>query len=90
MCCVGLNECLDVVSPVDTLHLTCKGKSDHLLGDNTRGRNRTVVPSTVASGRINVEIGFIAARTRIMLPLLIPPSIPPALLVSRSNPPPAG
>src|SRR5215472_1932175 len=42
--------------------------------------------STVPSARGTVEIGFIAARTRIGPPVLIPPSIPPARLVTRRTP----
>ena len=37
--------------------------------------------STVSRARGTVEIGFIAARTLITSPVLIPPSIPPARLV---------
>ncbi len=43
--------------------------------------------STVGSGDIRVEIGFIATRTTSGSPVVIPPSSPPALLLARRNPP---
>ena len=46
-----------------------------------------VARSTVGSGDISVEIGFIATRTTTGSPVVIPPSSPPALLVGRRNPP---
>ncbi len=49
-----------------------------------------VLMSTVASARGTVEIGFIAARTLIGFPVLMPPSMPPARLVSLRTPPGAG
>ena len=42
-----------------------------------------VATSTVRSARGTVEIGFIATRTRTGSPLVMPPSMPPARLVSR-------
>ena len=45
-----------------------------------------VATSTVASARVNVEIGFIAARTRSTSPVDIPPSTPPARPVRRRTP----
>ena len=44
-----------------------------------------VATSTVRSARGTVEIGFIATRTRTGSPLVMPPSMPPARLVSRRD-----
>ena len=53
-----------------------------------------VARSTVGSGDIRVEIGFIATRMTSGSPVVMPPSRPPALLVRRRKPargsPPAG
>ena len=48
-----------------------------------------VATSTVARARGTVEIGFIAARTRSGSPVVIPPSMPPALAVRRCSAPSA-
>ena len=45
-----------------------------------------VFKSTLISGLPSVLIGFIAPRTMTGLPLVIPPSNPPALLLPRTNP----
>ena len=42
-----------------------------------------VFTSIVESARGTVDIGFIAARTRIASPVLMPPSVPPLRAVSR-------
>src|SRR5882724_837351 len=42
--------------------------------------------STVASARGTVEMGFMAARARTGSPVVIPPSMPPARLVTRRTP----
>ena len=46
-----------------------------------------VARSTVGSGDIRVEIGFIATRMTSGSPVVIPPSSPPALLLRRAKPP---
>src|SRR2546426_12721997 len=45
-----------------------------------------VLRSTVLSGDISVEIGFIAARTTSGSPVVMPHSVPPARLVAREKP----
>src|SRR5665811_2126920 len=52
--------------------------------------SRALATSTVASARDTVEIGFMAARTRITSPFDTPPSMPPARLVRRRIRPVAG
>src|SRR5207247_2055767 len=45
-----------------------------------------VFRSTVRSGAISVEIGFIATRATRGSPVLMPPSVPPARFVARAKP----
>src|SRR5205814_4906699 len=45
-----------------------------------------VFRSTVLSGDIRVEIGFIATRSTSGSPVVIPPSVPPARFVARARP----
>src|SRR5207245_2697758 len=45
-----------------------------------------VFRSTVRSGAISVEIGFIATRATRGSPVVMPPSVPPARLVARARP----
>src|SRR5204862_40456 len=45
-----------------------------------------VFRSTVRSGAISVEIGFIATRATNGSPVVMPPSVPPARLVARARP----
>src|SRR5204863_858683 len=45
-----------------------------------------VFRSTVLSGDISVEIGFIATRSTSGSPVVMPPSVPPARLVARASP----
>ena len=49
-----------------------------------------VVRSTVLSGDMSVEIGFMATRTTSGSPVVMPPSSPPALLLRRRKPPGRG
>ena len=81
-------------------HRVGQRERDHRLGDDAqrreprsrrsaRSRRRPAAGarSTVGSGDIRVEIGFIATRTTSGSPVVIPPSSPPALLLRRRNPP---
>src|SRR3989441_3303402 len=45
-----------------------------------------VLRSTVLSGDIKVEIGFIATRMTSGSPVVMPPSVPPARFVARARP----
>src|SRR6266513_1645541 len=45
-----------------------------------------VFKSTVLSGDISVEIGFIATRSTSGSPVVMPPSVPPARFVARASP----
>ena len=82
-------------------HRVGQHDGDHRLGDDAQrghrghvralalgvGRPAADARSTVGSGDIRVEIGFIATRTTSGSPVVMPPSSPPALLLRRRKPP---
>ena len=53
------------------------------LRSTTAAATSDVVVSMVCNGDMSVEIGFMATRTTIGSPLVMPPSRPPARLVTR-------